>query len=103
MLIAWDDDIIKLRDKVMAALNNLFTYNLVEHKVTITKHIVESARDCHLRPERTSKNTKRNCPICMADSYLEEYERKLFKMEWKYDANKGSWRQSTEESALKGI
>ncbi|XP_074033441.1 E3 ubiquitin-protein ligase SHPRH isoform X2 [Leptinotarsa decemlineata] len=108
LLYSWDDDLSYLRSKLFEAIDELYEY-VPEgiHKIIIKDKVVIKAMNCHLRPQKKSKQAAK-CLVCEANVQLKMYEGKLFSMthrEKNFEdmSLKGSWKSTLEELIMKSL
>ncbi|RZC37273.1 E3 ubiquitin-protein ligase SHPRH [Asbolus verrucosus] len=104
----WDENISELRQSSIDIVNDLYTHCPDdEFKIVIAQELVQTATDCHLRPQKKARS-KKKCPMCVANDHLKSYELKLFSMtkrtkHFEEMSLKGSWKPTTEELTFKSI
>lgn len=91
----------------MNSINRLYT-KAENGDLIISKVLVESATDCHLRPPKKVKgasSTARKCLLCVANDNLNIYECKLYSSVKKGKEGASdtcAWKPSSEELIFKG-
>ncbi|KAJ3664999.1 hypothetical protein Zmor_000523 [Zophobas morio] len=106
---SWDDHISNLRENAIQVVNDLYTHCPEdEFQIIVSDELVQKATDCHLRPQKKSKSSKKKCPVCVANDHLKAYEFELFFM-GKRTTNfedmslKGSWKPTPQELIFRSI
>lgn len=74
------------------------------YKIVIKNNVAEKAMNCHLRPQKKTKNAK--CPLCICNDDLKRYEVKLFNMVQRKKVFEemsllGSWKPTLEEVIMR--
>ncbi|XP_060526176.1 E3 ubiquitin-protein ligase SHPRH isoform X2 [Cylas formicarius] len=103
----WRQDIDQLRASAFDAVNSLYYEGDSPGSMVISADIVTQAMNCHLRPQKQSKTSKK-CKLCLANCRLKDYEVRLFHMKKRVEmfidmGLTGSWKPTVEELLLKSL
>lgn len=100
----WYDDIFDSRRDLFEAIDALYEEHVVPNRIiTIKEHIVQKVTDCHLRPNKKAKITKK-CPVCISNEKLQIYEGILFDMVQRKEMSlQGSWKPTVQELIFRSM
>ncbi|XP_057665468.1 E3 ubiquitin-protein ligase SHPRH isoform X2 [Diorhabda carinulata] len=107
-MCVWDDEIFELRSKLFEAVELLYDNHPESvHKIIIKQDLVTQAMNCHLRPQKKSRQANK-CSVCVANDHLKKYEIKLFcmtKREKTFEEMSlvGSWKPTLQELVFRAI
>ncbi|CAH1134952.1 unnamed protein product [Ceutorhynchus assimilis] len=76
----WHATIFELRDKLFKLIDSMYEQDEETKQLLIVDGLVESAMDCHLRPQlvKGKKIKTKKCKVCLANRSLQNYEENLF-------------------------
>lgn len=105
IITTWIDKINKHVSKLYSIIKEFEDALDVDKNFYINDEIIESATDCHLRPNKSTKTKPKTCLCCSLISNLKKYETILFQMISKKNekqSNEGNWLPCFEENLLRG-
>ncbi|KAJ8921378.1 hypothetical protein NQ315_002994 [Exocentrus adspersus] len=108
LIFTWDEDVFYFRDLLSESMNQLYHVEPeTSYKIVVSNKIVEQATNCHLRPQKKSKNASK-CLLCLCNVNLKRYEAKLFNMTERKKSFEemslvGSWKPTLEEVIMRSL